>query len=83
MELDKDFREYTAANELDGTDIGMNVQFDWKFPSSDVNAKVEGQIRDIYHRTGITVLNLSAINVSNTETTEFILDPYTNVYYTG
>lgn len=83
MELDKDFREYLLAQELDATDIHAHVEFEWKSPDSDENTKVKkfkGFIQDVYHRnSGRVIINLTATE-NDSQRVEFILEPQTRLY---
>ncbi|MGW6624245.1 hypothetical protein ACWF99_23775 [Nocardia sp. NPDC055002] len=40
---------YLSAQELSGEHIGSVVEFNWKFPHSNVEALITGELREIHH----------------------------------
>ncbi|ASR77175.1 hypothetical protein KIV66_gp68 [Mycobacterium phage MyraDee] len=66
------------AAELNGTFIDREIQFDWKFEHSRVNAKVWGYVREIHHSPD-QVIVLLAGHDSMGDKTEFVLDPGSRV----
>lgn len=67
-----------SAEQLSGAHISALAYFDWKFPSG-VQATVCGELRQIYHTSSETVLNLAGVGTQSDVLTEFTLDKATRV----
>lgn len=66
----------TPAQTLNGTHIGSVISFDWTLPTGKTSARVTGELRQVYHTAGETVLNLcSHMTDSGGEMDEFVLMP--------
>lgn len=63
------------AEELHGGHIGTVIAFDWAFFSSGVRATVIGELRQINHVSGQTIVNLTDPNGHSADLTEFELHP--------
>ncbi|AEV52256.1 hypothetical protein [Nocardia phage NBR1] len=63
------------ADTLHGGHIGSAIRFHWLFPSSGVKATVEGELRQVYHTSGDTVLHLTSATSDTADLTEFVLVP--------
>lgn len=69
------FRTLTAG-ELASPHIGSVVSFDWELPTGKTSARVTGELRQIYHTSGDTVLNLCSHTVDTAGSMdEFVLSP--------
>lgn len=64
------------ALHVSGDHIGQVVSFRWTMPEGKVSALVMGELRQIYHTGGETVLNLTSHEVdAGGSLAEFALDP--------
>lgn len=70
------------AMALDGTMIGSAVTFDWEMPGGGrTSCRVTGELRQISHSSGQTVLHLSSrVHDTGGEMDEFVLDPSTPIF---
>ena len=65
---------HIPARELCGFHIGMVISFAWIFPTGKTSARITGELRQIYHTAGETVLHLcSHMTDSAGEMDEFVL----------
>lgn len=71
-----------AAEFLTGAHIGRVISFEWTFPSSHVHAVVTGELRQVYHVSGETTLNLCA-HEEYSDLEEFTLSGDTAIVVTG
>jgi hypothetical protein len=63
-----------TARELSGSNIGLVISFDWTLPTGKTSARITGELRQIYHTAGETVLHLcSHMMDSAGEMDEFVL----------
>lgn len=64
------------ALHLSGDHIGQVISFRWTMPDGKVSAIVMGELRQIYHTSGDTVLNLTSHEEdAGGSLAEFCLDP--------
>ncbi|WP_078344696.1 hypothetical protein [Mycobacteroides chelonae] len=61
------------AIELSGTNIDEVISFDWEF-SSGVEARVRGELRQVYHVGGSVTVHLCDPTASTGSLTEFELN---------
>ncbi|QUD15880.1 hypothetical protein [Nocardia phage KYD2] len=73
VEVDGKTYAGVESSHLHAGYIGHPVIFNWRFPSSDVKAVVTGELRQIYHNSAETVLNLTAPDSDTADLTEFTL----------
>jgi hypothetical protein len=64
------------AGELSATHIGDTITFDWAFPS-ETRAKVTGQLRQISHTSGDTIVQMSAPAPTDTGVMDEFVLPHT------
>lgn len=68
------------ANDLSGNHIGTLINFGWEMPTGHTEVEVTGELRQVSHGAGVTVVHLCSPGWRDEgETDEFVLEPLTPI----